>query len=150
MSLEIQVRRSELTEASTVGEMFYRNSPDEAWNRLCWTLEDPIREVAGHSPEEWKIKGNTAIPYGSYATVITFSQKFNRDLPLLLNVPGFEGIRIHGGNTAKDTEGCILVAKNHPTEDVIQGNCVADVMMLIVGSHGKAILHVTSKGNENA
>jgi hypothetical protein len=67
----------------------------------CFTLEDVVR------PE--KIHGKTAIPAGTYNVIITPSARFKRDLPLVEGVPGFEGIRIHPGNRAEDTEGCILV-----------------------------------------
>lgn len=71
---------------------------------FCNTLEDPVREE--------KIESKTAIPAGIYEVVVNHSPKFKRDLPLLLDVPDFEGIRIHRGNTAKDTSGCILVGIN--------------------------------------
>ena len=56
--------------------------------------------------------GLISIPKGSYQVIINHSPRFNKDLPLLLNVPGYEGIRIHTGNTVSDTEGCILVGYN--------------------------------------
>ena len=75
--------------------------------KFCHTLEPTWRK-----PEARKIPGKTAIPEGRYPIVITLSPKFKQWLPLLLHVPGFTGIRIHAGNTAKDTKGCILVGEN--------------------------------------
>lgn len=75
----------------------------------CFTCEDVRREMKGTPVSEWKVPGQTAIPAGTYNVVVTPSQRFHRDLPLLENVSGFQGIRIHPGNTAEDTEGCILV-----------------------------------------
>ena len=88
------VRRT-LTEQSTIGTLSINGVFE------CFTLEDRVRPV--------KIHGATAIPAGIYEVAITFSDRFQRPLPLLLNVPNFAGIRIHPGNTAEDTEGCILV-----------------------------------------
>lgn len=82
----------------------------------CNTLEDTDRGLRQDmSLEEIKAKkvyGETAIPSGSYECVYTYSTRFKKMLPLLLNVQGFDGIRIHSGNSAKDTLGCILVGKN--------------------------------------
>ena len=73
------------------------------------TLEDPIREKDGIPVGQWKVAGDTAIPAGIYPVQITYSPRFGCDLPLVMRVPGFEGIRIHAGNTSSETEGCILV-----------------------------------------
>ncbi|MCU0369898.1 MAG: DUF5675 family protein [Bacteroidales bacterium] len=78
----------------------------------CYTLEDVERPV--------KIAGVTAIPRGHYELVITFSARFQKLLPLLLNVPNFDGVRIHTGNTAAHTEGCILVGKSRTENQVLQ------------------------------
>lgn len=75
---------------------------------ICWMLEDPVREIEGRPVEEWKIKGQTAIPRGRYKIERTFSNRFQYTTPQLMDVPGFTGIRIHTGNTAADTEGCLL------------------------------------------
>ena len=75
---------------------------------VCDTLEPEWRNLK----RKHKVKGRTAIPEGRYPVVITWSPKFGQWLPLLLHVPLFEGIRIHAGNTVKDTKGCILVGEN--------------------------------------
>lgn len=75
---------------------------------ICWVLEDPVRELPGVSVEDWKIKGETAIPVGKYKIERTFSNRFQHTTPQLMDVPGFQGIRIHPGNTTEDTEGCLL------------------------------------------
>ena len=78
----------------------------------CVTLEDVVRDV--------KIPGETAIPAGSYRIIITYSNRFKRDLPLLQEVPNFTGIRIHAGNSAVDTEGCLLVGKERGPTTVMR------------------------------
>ena len=88
----------------------------EATLYLCDTLEPTWRD---YNNGAYKIKGRSAIPEGRYAVVITYSPKMKQWLPLLLNVPKFSGIRIHAGNTTKDTEGCILVGKNREVGKVL-------------------------------
>ncbi len=84
--------------------------------RICETLEDTDRglkaELSEATIRQLKVKGETAIPVGTYQIVYSYSPRFKKMLPLLMGVPGFEGIRIHSGNTAKDTEGCILCGRN--------------------------------------
>ncbi len=76
---------------------------DGVWE--CFTLEDRVR------PAGVKVYGATAIPEGTYRVLVTPSPKFKRPLPLIVNVPGFDGIRIHPGNTHLDTDGCLLVGE---------------------------------------
>lgn len=78
----------------------------------CFTLEDSIRERPDRPVADWKIPGATAIPAGRYRLAMTPSVRFKRTLPLLLDVPGFSGCRIHAGNTTADTEGCVLVGRD--------------------------------------
>lgn len=94
-----QVRKY-FTEISTISELFVNDVFE------CYILEDKVRDI--------KINGITAIPYGEYKIIITKSDRFSKMaghdvyLPLLLNVPNFQGVRIHSGNKPEDTEGCLL------------------------------------------
>lgn len=103
--MKLRLERLPSGPGCTIGELLI-DGVDE-----CYTLEDELREIEGQPVEAWKVKGETAIPKGTYNVIITFSNRFQRDLPLLENVPGFSGIRIHSGNTAEQTEGCILVGR---------------------------------------
>lgn len=93
--MEIQVLRQEYTPKSTIGQMLIDGRFE------CFTLEDRVRPV--------KIPRETAIPAGRYEVVVNMSNRFKVRMPLLLNVPNFEGVRIHNGNTHEHTDGCILV-----------------------------------------
>jgi len=77
-----------------------------------YALEDTDRGLTAQTPIagilKVKLAGRTAIPAGRYRVDITYSNRFKRQLPLLMGVPGFAGIRIHPGNTHADTEGCLL------------------------------------------
>ena len=86
----------------------------------CFILEDEVREVDDMPVGLWKVKGKTAIPRGAYNVVVTMSNRFKRDLPLLESVPGFEGVRIHPGNTSEDTEGCLLPGRGKTEKTVTE------------------------------
>ncbi len=100
--MKFTLQRNQPSDLSTIGALY----ADGVF--VCHTLEDVVREVEGKPVAEWKIPGKTAIPAGTYRVQPTFSNRFQRILPQLLDVPGFTGIRIHPGNSPKDTEGCIL------------------------------------------
>ena len=90
---------------------------------FCDTIEDTDRGLKDEmSLEEIlskKVKGETAIPSGIYQVTITYSPKYNKNMPLINNVKGYSGIRIHSGNTSKDTEGCLIVGKNKEVGKVL-------------------------------
>jgi hypothetical protein len=88
----------------------------ELWingNRFGYCLEDRDRGLVKGDPLSYissvKVPGQTAIPYGEYEVVLTYSNRFKKMLPLLLDVPGFSGIRLHSGNHKNHTEGCPLI-----------------------------------------
>ena len=108
--MNLKLKRTEFTNKSTIGEL----SVDDQF--FCYTLEDVVREE--------KIKNETAIPAGKYEVIVTYSPRFKRYLPLLVDVPNFNGVRIHPGNTDRDTEGCILVGTTKG-EDFIGNSRVA-------------------------
>jgi hypothetical protein len=108
--MEIEIIRNKSSLKSTIGKMSINGIFQ------CYTLEDVTREQ--------KIVGVTAIPAGDYKVIINLSNRFQRLLPLVLNVPGFSGIRIHPGNKAEDTEGCILVGTT-AGEDFIGNSRIA-------------------------
>jgi hypothetical protein len=97
--VRLELARTTFGETTTTGDLY----ADGVWQ--CFTLEDRVR------PAGVKVSGETAIPEGTYPVLITPSPRFKRRVPLLVNVPGFDGIRIHPGNSHKDTEGCILVGE---------------------------------------
>lgn len=105
--MKIVLQRHYLDRAYTLGALFVNDEP------LGYTLEDPVREIESGGRWIWthtmKVPGKTAIPSGQYEVVVNWSARFSRPLPLLLRVPDFEGVRIHGGNTVQDTEGCPLL-----------------------------------------
>jgi hypothetical protein len=94
--MKLTLLRKEFTQKSTIGSLLI----DDQF--FCFTLEDVVREGD-------KVNGQTAIPFGIYKVIIDFSNRFKKDMPHILDVPNFEGIRIHSGNTDADTEGCILL-----------------------------------------
>lgn len=101
--MELYLRRFYFTEKATVGRLVAPRLPvDSGRDVLCHTLEDTFRK------DGTKVPGKTCIPLGRYEVRITWSPRFKEEMPLLLNVPNFSGIRIHPGNIPEHTDGCIL------------------------------------------
>lgn len=117
--MRILLNRTHHGSVNTIGDLSINGE------RLCYTLEDKVREREGQPVGRWKVPGHTAIPRGTYKVVVTHSPRFGRPLPLLLNVPGFTGIRIHPGNDSDDTDGCILVGNTWSGGDFISQSRIA-------------------------
>lgn len=102
---------------------------------FCNTLEDRIVDKNKNGVfdgDEKKVYGESAIPYGTYKIIYNWSPKFGRDLPRLLNVPHFEGILIHPGNTAADSAGCILVGKNTEVGRLTNSRYISDELNKLI------------------
>jgi hypothetical protein len=130
---ELRLTRVEFGGSYTIGKL------DADGSFFCWTIEDQVR--ADPNPDtpqnEAKVPGKTAIPAGRYRLMITRSPRFRRELPELLKVPGFVGVRIHSGNTADDTEGCIIVGFRRGMGGVFESRPAMQKLQLMIE---KAIL----------
>lgn len=107
--MQLILKRTEYTNESTMGSLSLDGQ------HLCFTLEDVVR------PKGVKVYAKTAIPTGRYDVTINMSARFKRLMPHVLNVPNFEGIRIHKGNTHLNTAGCVLVGLEKGTDRI--SNC---------------------------
>lgn len=120
--MKLRVERLWEKPAYTVGRLFVDGK------LFCNTLEDTVRDLSN----EKKVYGKTAIPYGEYKVVYNWSPKFGRNLPRLLNVPAFEGILIHPGNTADDSAGCILVGRNTEVGRLTESRYTSDKLNVLI------------------
>lgn len=98
--MKLVLRRVAFRSTYTIGRLYINDI------KFCDTIEDTVRK------DGKKVPGLTAIPAGTYEVKLSWSPRFKKTLPLLLDVPGFSGVRIHSGNTEKDSEGCIIVGNN--------------------------------------
>lgn len=107
---KIKIQREIYTNKSIIGKLYINDK------LICDTLEDVCRDLNKDGDlkdnGETKVFGRTAIPAGIYKMILNLSNRFKKIMPLLINVQGFEGVRIHSGNTDLDTEGCIIVGTN--------------------------------------
>lgn len=111
--IQFKIFREHQLKGYTIGHLSYRIGDGE-WVYFCDTLEDEVR------PSGQKVYGETCIPFGQYKFILSQSVKFHRILPLILDVPGFVGVRIHEGNSNLDTSGCVLLGKNKEKGRVLE------------------------------
>jgi hypothetical protein len=129
--MRLTLTRMASANGATVGTL-----TDADGEHLCYTLEDVVREVPGVPVCNWKVKGRTAIPRGTYRVVFVTSPRFGPNTLSLRDVPGFEAIRMHAGNTAADTEGCILLGLGATESGTLTGGTSRPALEKV-----KAIVH---------
>ena len=123
--MELKLIRRPSTDDYTEGELFADG------RKICDTLEDVVRPM--------KLPGVTAIPAGRYEVVRNYSPRFKKTMPMLLAVPGFEGVRIHSGNTAADTEGCILVGTKAGDGRLMNSRAMYEVVDRLIDRAGDMV-----------
>lgn len=128
--MNILLKRIAKRDKYTIGKLYINGT------YFCDTIEDKDRgltqQMSNTEISKIKVYAQTAIPTGKYQIVMTYSSKFKKVMPLLLNVPGFAGIRIHSGNTADDTEGCIITGQNKVVGKVINSRVTTDKLYSII------------------
>lgn len=114
--MELKLIRDVKTKQSTTGKLYVNDKFE------CFMLEDRDRGLKSDMPLEQimkiKIKHETCIPSGRYQVIIDFSNRFQKLMPLVCKVPGYEGIRIHPGNYASNTSGCLLPGTARTADEV--------------------------------
>ena len=135
-----------LTRIARKAEYTIGRLEDENGKKLCDTLEPIWRNYDGG---ELKIPKKSAIPEGTYRVVTTYSLRFRKYLPLLVGVPGFEGVRIHAGNTSRDTEGCILVGQNLQVGKVLWSRITLSKLMKLIENEKEIYLTIKNTWNNN-
>ena len=131
--MDLALKRRWLTESSTLGELYVDGV------RECFVLEDRYRP-----PPETKVRGASAIPCGRFEVRITWSSKFKQEMPLLIDVPNFSGVRIHPGNDARDTEGCLLPGRIRHGESVKESRLAyVELLAKLRGASGPIWLTVS-------
>jgi hypothetical protein len=147
--MELKLIRREFSDKSTIGELFIEGK------FFCFVLEDKDRGLNQEMDllviKMLKVLGKTCIPYGRYEIAITFSNKFQKQMPLLLHVPGYEGIRIHVGNSDIDTLGCLLVGKKKTKDKITESTLAFNELFVMLESYLKRekVFITIKKATEN-
>lgn len=140
--MKLTLKRIALRSTYTIGKLYI----DDAY--FCDTLEDTVRDTnksGKFDNGEQKVKGKTAIPYGTYEIKWTYSPRFKKYTPQLMNVPSFEGIRVHAGNTSADTEGCLILGENKQVGKVLNSRATINKFYPIIKeacSNGKVTIEI--------
>lgn len=140
--MKLTLKRIALRPTYTIGKLYI----DDVY--FCDTIEDTVRDINKNGKfdnGEKKVHSKTAIPYGIYEIKWTYSPRFKKYTPQLMNVPSFEGIRIHAGNTSADTEGCLILGENKQVGKVLNSRATINKFYPIIKnacSNGKVTIEI--------
>lgn len=140
--MKLTLKRIALRPTYTIGKLYI----DDVY--FCDAIEDTVRDLNKNGKfdnGEKKVHSKTAIPYGTYEIKWTYSPRFKKYTPQLMNVPSFEGIRIHAGNTSADTEGCLILGKNKQVGKVLNSRDTINKFYPIIKeacSNGKVTIEI--------
>ena len=140
--MKLTLKRIALRPTYTIGKLYI----DDVY--FCDTIEDTVRDINKNGKfdnGEKKVHSKTAIPYGNYEIKWTYSPRFKKYTPQLMNVPSFEGIRIHAGNTSADTEGCLILGENKQVGKVLNSRATINKFYTIIKeacSKGKVTIEI--------
>jgi hypothetical protein len=136
--MKLNLLRTKFFKTHTVGQLYVDGV------LFCFVLEDVVREETGKKVEDWKVQDETAIPTGNYIVTLEQSKRFGPDTPTLNKVPGFDYIRIHSGNDANHTEGCLILGYKLTAHNIIAFGTTRPA----VADLKKAIKAAIDKGEE--
>ena len=140
--MKLTLKRIAIRPTYTIGKLYI----DDVY--FCDTIEDTVRDTNKNGKfdnGEKKVHSKTAIPYGTYEIKWTYSPRFKKYTPQLMNVPSFEGIRIHAGNTSADTEGCLILGENKQVGKVLNSRATINKFYPIIKeacSKGKVTIEI--------
>ena len=140
--MKLTLKRIALRPTYTIGKLYI----DDVY--FCDTIEDAVRDINKNGKfdnGEKKVHSKTAIPYGTYEIKWTYSPRFKKYTPQLINVPSFDGIRIHAGNTSADTEGCLILGENKQVGKVLNSRATINKFYPIIKeacSNGKVTIEI--------
>ena len=140
--MKLTLKRIALRSTYTIGRLYVDG------NYFCDTLEDTVRDLNKNGKfdnGEKKVYAKTAIPYGTYEIKWTYSPRFKKYTPQLMNVPSFDGIRIHSGNSSTDTEGCLLLGENKKVGMVLNSRATINKFYPLIKeacSNGKVTIEI--------
>ena len=140
--MKLTLKRIALRPTYTIGKLYI----DDVY--FCDTIEDTVRDINKNGKfdnVEKKVYAKTTIPYGTYEIKWTYSPRFKKYTPQLMNVPSFEGIRIHAGNTSADTEGCLILGENKQVGKVLNSRATINKFYPIIKeacSKGKVTIEI--------